>query len=289
MTDAKTDYAAADDVGEGERQALEALLFRLADDEYVVAERYIEWQIYAPSLESDLALANIAQDEFGHARLWYDLLQEFGRSEEEVLWERDSADFRHSTLVELPFEDGDWADVVVRSYLYDTAERLRLEALANSSYAPIRDRVGKVLSEERYHREHAGNWLERLARKGEHGDETSHRKLEAATERLLPHALSLFEAGPHEADIVEYGFRTRTLEDLREEWLDIVVSFMEGLDLAVPDPDEVERPEEIGRDGSHTDDWFDLYDDFTHTYRELDFEEPIKLRAQGPKEKGAAK
>jgi ring-1,2-phenylacetyl-CoA epoxidase subunit PaaC len=45
----------------------------------------------------------------------------------------------------------------------------------------------------------------------------------------------------------------------------------------------------MGRDGSHTDAWFDLYDDFTHTYRDLDFEEPIKLRAQGPKEKGAAK
>jgi ring-1,2-phenylacetyl-CoA epoxidase subunit PaaC len=283
--DADREYAAADDLGDDERAALEALLFRLADDEYVLAERYIEWQIYAPSLESDLALANIAQDEFGHARLWYDLLQEFGRSEEELIWERDPEEFRHATLVELPFAEGDWADVIVRSYLYDTAERLRMEALEASSYAPIRDRVGKILSEERYHREHAGNWLERMAREGQHGSDESHRRLEDAIERLFPHAMSLFEPGPHEGSIVEHGFRTRTLDDLREEWLETVVPYLGSLELTVPDPDEVDRPEAVGRDGSHTDAWFDLHDEFTHTYRELDFDEPVKLRAE---KRGAA-
>jgi len=283
------EYPTADDLADDEREALEALLFRLADDEYVLAERYIEWQIYAPSLESDLALANIAQDEFGHARLWYDLLREFGRSERELIWERDPDEFRHATLVELPFAEGDWADVIVRSYLYDTAERLRMEALSDSSYAPIRDRVGKILSEERYHREHAGNWLERLAREGQHGNDDSHRRLEDAIVRLLPHAMSLFEPGPHEAGIVEYGFRTRTLDDLREEWLETVVPYLESLDLTVPEPDAVERPEAVGRDGSHTDAWFDLYDEFTRTYRELDFDEPVKLRAEEEEEEEAAR
>ncbi|MFW6449399.1 MAG: Phenylacetic acid catabolic protein, partial [Halobacteriota archaeon] len=53
-----------------ERHALETLMVRLGDDEFVLAERYTEWQVRAPSLESDLALSNIAQDELGHARLW---------------------------------------------------------------------------------------------------------------------------------------------------------------------------------------------------------------------------
>lgn len=118
-----------DGLDEQEQAAVEALLFALADDEFVLAERYTEWQVVSPTLESDLALSNIAQDELGHARLWYDLLQDFGYTESELIFERDPADFTHSTLVELPFEEGDWADAIVRGYLYDVAEQLRLEAL----------------------------------------------------------------------------------------------------------------------------------------------------------------
>ncbi|PSP41242.1 phenylacetate-CoA oxygenase subunit PaaI, partial [Halobacteriales archaeon QH_2_66_30] len=62
-----------DDLDERERTALEHLCKRLGDDEFVLAERYTEWQVRSPSLESDLALSNIAQDELGHARLWYDV------------------------------------------------------------------------------------------------------------------------------------------------------------------------------------------------------------------------
>ncbi|EJN61060.1 1,2-phenylacetyl-CoA epoxidase subunit PaaC [Halogranum rubrum] len=264
-----------DSLSDSEREAVEELLFRMADDEYVAAERYIEWQIFAPTLESDLALSNIAQDEFGHARLWYDLLQDMGYSEQECIWERDPATWTHSTLVEQPFEEGDWADAILRSYLYDTAENLRMEALVDSTYPPIADRVAKVLAEERYHREHAQSWLERLTG-GEH-----HEKVQAAVDRLFPYALTLFAAGPNEDAIVELGLRTENLDDLREEWLEIVVPFLESLDLTVPEPDEVALPEETGRDASHTDAWFDLYEDFTHTYNELELEEPIRLRGEG--------
>lgn len=254
--------------------AMEALLFRLADDEFVIAERYTEWQIFAPTLESDLALSNVAQDEYGHARLWYDILQdEFDYTEADVLWERDPAAFTHSTLCELPFPEGGWDDVVVRSYLYDTAERLRLEALLDSSSDVIRDRVTKALGEEDYHREHAVSWLERLAETA-----TGQDRLQAAVDRLFPHAMSLFDAGPREGEILEAGLRTETLGDLREEWFDVVIPTLEGHGLVVPDPGDVDRPDERGRDGTHTEDWFDMYETFTETYRELNFDQPTRLR-----------
>ena len=254
---------------------LEELLFRLADDEYVIAERYTEWQIYAPTIESDLALANIAQDEFGHARLWYDVLQDRGYEEKDLLWERDPENFRHSTLAELAFEEGNWADPVVRSYLYDTAERLRLEALVDSSEPAIADRVSKVLSEENYHREHAQSWLERLA-EGE-----SHERVQAALDRLFPHALSIFEPGEHEEEIVSQGLRTESLDSLRKEWFEITIPYLESLGLLMPEPDEIERPDARGRDGSHTEDWFDLHESFTATYHELGFDQPTRLRGEG--------
>ncbi|WP_331232802.1 1,2-phenylacetyl-CoA epoxidase subunit PaaC [Natronorarus salvus] len=264
-----------EDLGEREREAVCELLFRLADDEFVIAERYTEWQIYAPTIESDLALANIAQDEFGHARLWYDCLADLGYAEAEYLWERPPTEFRHATLCELAFAEGDWADAVVRSYLYDTAERLRLEALVDSSYVPIRDRVGKVIAEESYHRDHASNWLDRLASESE-GSE----RVQAATERLFPYALTLFEPGDSEEMIVDAGFRTESLDDLRTEWLETVVPYLESLGIEVPEPESVSRPETIGRDGSHTSDWDDLHDSFTATYHELGFAEPTRLRGE---------
>ena len=253
------------DLDERERAAVEAELRCLADDEFVLAERYTEWQVRGPTLESDVGIANIAQDELGHARLWYDLLEDFGHDQVELIWEREPSDFRHATLVERPFESGDWADCVVRGYLYDTYERLRLESLEGTTYPRVADRVGKVLGEEDYHREHAHNWLERLAE-----DDEGRRRLQAALDRLFPHALTLFEPTDHESAIVDLGIRSDLLADLRDEWRAIVTSFLSGLDLEVPDGDYDDLlPAERGRDGEHTDAWRSLYDEFTFTYRQL--------------------
>ncbi|ELZ98145.1 phenylacetic acid degradation protein PaaC [Haloferax mucosum ATCC BAA-1512] len=260
-----------EDLDETQRAAIEELLFRMADDEYVQGERLIEWQIYAPTLESDLALANIAQDEFGHARLWYDLLEELGHTEAELIWERPADEFKHTTLVELPFEEGDWADVIVRCYLFDSAERLRLESLVDTSYAPLADRVGKALSEERYHLENAQSWLDRLT----DGDSLEH--VQDALERLFPHALSLFGEPEYEAEIVENGFRTDAIDDLRVEWLETVIPYLESLGLNVPDPDDAERPTPRGRDGTHTEHWDELAADFRKTYNELEAPEPARI------------
>ncbi|MHB9287780.1 1,2-phenylacetyl-CoA epoxidase subunit PaaC [Halobacteriales archaeon Cl-PHB] len=256
--------------------ALEELLFRLADDEFVHAERLTEWEIYAPTVESDLALANVAQDEFGHARLWYDLLEELGYSEPECIWERDPTDWTHSTLVERPFEEGDWGDVVVRSYLYDVAEELRLESIRETSYAPLADRVGKALAEEEYHREFDENWLERLV-----ADEEAKGRLQHAVDARFPQALTLFDPGPRETAIREHGFRTESLSSLREEWFEEVIPTLESYDLLVPDVEVLAYPEYPGRFDEHSPAWPQLFDRFTETYREVDLGgDPIRLRSE---------
>lgn len=261
-----------------DRAAARTLLLRLADDELVAAERYTEWQVRAPTLESDIALANVAQDELGHARLWYDLCERFGDDETDLIWERDPATFRHATLVEIPFETGDWADAVVRSYLYDVAEDVRLHAIEDSAAAAVRDRVGKVLAEEDYHREHARNWLERLA-----DTEAGHGRVQDAVDRLYPHALTLFEpaapaenafgdgefdgdAAAVEARIDDLGLRTASLDEMRAEWSTRVERTLDDLGLSVPDAVPAEP---VGRDGHHTEHWADLHAEMTATYRDL--------------------
>lgn len=282
--DAGFELGGPEDLSERERAAVEACLRALADDEFVLAERYTEWQVRGPTLESDLAIANIAQDELGHARLWFDLLEDFGYTEPELVWERDPATFRHATLVEQPFESGDWADAVVRGFLYDEFEALRLEALTDTEYPRIADRIGKVRGEESYHREHARNWLRRLTGDDPADAGSGRERLQAALDRLFPHALTLFEPTDREADIVDLGVRPTPLADLREEWLAEVVPFLTDLGLSVPvaagvDAGTVDAllPAERGRDGNHTDAWFDLYDEFTFTYRQLDRDRATRL------------
>ncbi|MEF8840429.1 MAG: 1,2-phenylacetyl-CoA epoxidase subunit PaaC [Haloarculaceae archaeon] len=264
------------DLDPEEREAVEALLFAMADDEYVLADRYTDWQVRGPTLEADISIANVAQDELGHARLWYDLLEDFGYTEPELIWERPPGEFRHATLVELAFPEGGWADLLVRAYLYDTYEHLLLEALEGSSYPRIADRVPKVRAEESYHRDHAQSWLERLC-----DDRDARRRVQTALDRLFPHALTLFVPTGQEERIVDLAVRTRSLEALREDWLALVGGFLEGLGLRFPLAPE-EDPETAltdvrGRDGSHTKDWERQYREMTYTYRMLERTEAPRL------------
>lgn len=267
-----------EDLTPAERDAIEALLFTMADDEYVLADRYTDWQVRGPTLEADVSIANVAQDELGHARLWYDLLEDFGYTEPELIWERPPEEFRHATLVELAFGEGDWADLLVRAYLYDTYEGLLLESLVDSSYPRIADRVGKVRAEESYHRDHAQSWLERLCE-----DHEARRRVQTALDRLFPHALTLFVPTDEEERIVELDVRTRSLEALREDWLALVGGFLEGLGLGLPlapeeDPERM-LPDPVGRDGSHTGDWERQHREMTYTYRLLDRTDAPRLMA----------
>jgi ring-1,2-phenylacetyl-CoA epoxidase subunit PaaC len=271
MSTAESDLGSADNLTEREQKAVEAQLFRLADDEYVQAERYTFWQVRAPTLESDLASANNAQDELGHARLWYDAIQQFGYSEESLLWESEPSDFQHSTFVELPFEEGDWADAVLRAYLYDVAENIRLSALENSSYKVIRERTSRIQGEEGYHVEHAESWLQRMAK-----DSDASRRVQEALDRLYPYALTLFEpVGDVEADIVDLGVRTMTLDEMRKEWKDRITEFLTDLGFDVPAEEDPATP--VGRDNNHTEYWDELYEEMVSSYRNLGRHEATKL------------
>ncbi|WP_302082572.1 1,2-phenylacetyl-CoA epoxidase subunit PaaC [Salinibaculum rarum] len=271
MATTENDLGGPDELTERERQAVEAQLFRLADDEYVQAERYTFWQVRAPTLESDLAFANNAQDELGHARLWYDAIQKFGYTEESLLWESEPSNFQHSTLVELPFEEGDWGDAVIRAYLYDVAEDVRLSALEGSSYKMIRDRTSRIQGEEGYHVEHAESWLERMAQ-----DADASERVQAALDRLYPYALTLFEpVGDVEDDIVDLGVRTMTLEEMRDEWTDRITEFLTDLGFEVPT--DVEPATPVGRNNEHTDHWDELYEQMTEAYRNLGRHEATRI------------
>ena len=109
-----------------------ALLLALADDELIIGHRHAEWTGWAPHIEEDLAFSSIAQDEMAHARLLYHLVGEAsGEDEDQLALGRAPEAYRNAVLCERP--NGDWGYTLARQYLYDTADAVRLEALAGSS------------------------------------------------------------------------------------------------------------------------------------------------------------
>ena len=155
-------------------------LTALADDEVVLAQRLSEWVAHAPILEEDIAIANLAQDELGHAKLYLELRRELdGSDPDELVFFRDPLEYQNAVLVELP--KGDWAFTMVRQYLFDLYENLWLEEARKSAYPPLAEAAERILKEERFHLKHSALWVERLGL----GTEESHGRAQRGPEAHL--------------------------------------------------------------------------------------------------------
>jgi len=239
------------------RDALAALLLSLADDEFVLGFADSEWTGIAPLLEEDVAMSSLAQDELGHARAFYGLLADVVGEDPDVLaYDRQPDDYRHCRLLDHP--RGDWAFTMARRYLYDTADAVRLEALAASIYAPLAALVTKVRREETYHLLHVDAWLRRLAETpGEPRD-----RLLAALGALASDATSVFTPLPGETALVAAGILPEPMAELRGRWLRALAVTFAQLDL--PMPPSASDPG--GRKG-HSDAFRWLWGEFTSVRR----------------------
>jgi ring-1,2-phenylacetyl-CoA epoxidase subunit PaaC len=202
------------------------LLFALADDELIMGHRHSEWTGWAPHIEEDLAFSSIAQDEMAHARLLYGLAKEAtGRDEDSLALGRSANEYRNAVLVERP--NHDWGYTLARHFLYDTADAVRLEAVAESSWAELAELTAVIRLEERYHLEHARAWFERLAK----GPQTGRQKLADGFVAAVGEAVALFEPLPGEPELVADGVLPRSSEELLGEWLERLGADLEAVSL----------------------------------------------------------
>lgn len=282
------------------QDALEPFLLALADDELIMGHRHSEWTGWAPHIEEDIAFSSIAQDEIGHAALYYAILADTnGSTADHLALARQPDEYLSCLLVERPNDD--WAYTLARHFLYESAERIRLDAVMNSSFKPLADAVAKISREERYHQLHADSWFTRLA----HGPLEGRHQFSVALSSALPDAVGIFEPTATESKALELGIVSRSSEDLLQDWLTDVVGRIEeaGISFTLEpeeDPKDVlptssgEMPEQEhsseprpsirwvdgrfelkgnfpgmgGRKGKHSPDFDDLWDDLTKTYRE---------------------
>ena len=238
--------------------AIEQLLLTMADDELVLGHRNAEWTGHSPILEEDIAFSNIAQDEIGHSLIWYSLYEQITkRTPDAMAFERTSNEFTCCRFVTYP--KGDFAYTVIRQFLFDIAEEVRLKSLSSGSYAPIKDAAAKILKEEAYHRLHSQGLVERLG----DGTEESHRRMQAAVDSAFTQALGMFEKLSIEGELVRSNVMISN-QELKEQWLKIVVPVLQASTLSV---NLKSNPDNGGRIGKHTEHLEQLINDLQSVYR----------------------
>ena len=126
------------------RESVLKFILSLADDELMLGHRDAEWTGHSPILEEDIAFSNIAQDELGHSLVWYTLYEQLtGKPPDAMAFERKWNDFVCSRFVTYP--NGDFAYSVVRQYLFDEAEQVKLSSFRESSLQQLSEIAGKLL------------------------------------------------------------------------------------------------------------------------------------------------
>jgi ring-1,2-phenylacetyl-CoA epoxidase subunit PaaC len=220
----------------------------LGDDALVLSHRLGEWAGHAPVLEEEVALANIALDLLGQARILLSLVGD----EDELAYLREERAFRNLQLVEQP--NGDFAHTIARQLYFSTYQLFLYEQLAagDSAFAPL---AAKAVKEVAYHQDHAEHWTLRL------GDGTagSHERMREACAVLWRFTGEMFE--PVEGLDVD-------LPALEARWLDSVGGVLERATLTLPDgPRSGAWAAGAGRQGLHTEPFGRMIAEMQHLHR----------------------
>ena len=153
------------------------LSLALGDDALILGQRLGEWCGHAPTLELDLALANIGLDLIGQAQHFLGYAGELegqGRDADRLAFRRDGMDFRNCLLVEQP--NGDFGQTIVRQALFSTWQELLFTELAGLGDATVAGIARKAVKETTYHASFSREWVVRL---GDGTDESRQRTADA--------------------------------------------------------------------------------------------------------------
>jgi ring-1,2-phenylacetyl-CoA epoxidase subunit PaaC len=216
------------------RESTAAALFtyalRLGDDALVLSQRLSEWASRAPEIEEDIALTNIALDLLGQARalLDYAAVVEGGtRDEDDLAYLRTEREFRNVHLVEQ--ENGDFAHTIARQLFFSTYQLFLYEELISSTDELLAGVAAKAVKEAAYHHDHAALWTVRLG----DGTDDSHRRMQAAVDRLWPFTAELFDADEVEAGLAAKGIAIDPAT-LRQRWERAISDTFATATLVIP-------------------------------------------------------
>ncbi|MFI5756012.1 1,2-phenylacetyl-CoA epoxidase subunit PaaC [Streptomyces sp. NPDC051569] len=230
------------------RTATHAAALALGDDALVLSHRLGEWAGHAPVLEEEVALANIALDLLGQARILLSLVGD----EDDLAYLREERSFRNLQLVEQP--NGDFAHTIARQLYFSTYQLFLYQRLAagDSEFTGL---AAKAVKEVAYHQDHAEHWTLRLG----DGTAESHERMRRACEDLWRYTGEMFR--PVEGVDLDW-------QALEADWLASVSAALERATLSAPDsPRTGGWAAGAGRQGLHTEPFGRMLAEMQHLHR----------------------
>jgi ring-1,2-phenylacetyl-CoA epoxidase subunit PaaA len=193
------------------------------------------WITSAPSLRRKLILIAKVQDEAGHGQYLYHAAETLGITREEMLDALLAGKAKYSSIFNYPTLT--WADVGMIGWLVDGAAIKNQTMLAHCSYGPYSRAMVRICAEEAFHQKQGKEMIVKYAS----GTPAQRAMAQDALNRWWWPSLMMF--GPHDADspnspqLIRWGIKTKTNDELRQEFVDEMVPEFHAIGLQIPDPD----------------------------------------------------
>ena len=219
-------------------EGMRRILTVSADTEFVSAPAYLRAAQNAPALNNFGAAMSIIQDELAHAHIGYRLLGDLGVDMDELVYERPASSFKYPYAFDVPLNS--WVELVCANALYDQAGFVLLsDVYQSSTFGPWKRALAKVDKEETFHLRHGRTWIRKLV-----GDPAGRAEVQAAVDWMFILTLEWFglpDSMKKHSEQLDYGFKGKSNDELRQWWMSEVVPFMVEVGIQVPAHFAIER------------------------------------------------
>jgi ring-1,2-phenylacetyl-CoA epoxidase subunit PaaA len=212
-------------------EGMRRILTVSADTEFVSAPSYLLAAQHAPALNNFGSAMSIIQDELAHAHIGYRLLGDLGVDMDWLVYERPAAQFKYPYAFDVPLSS--WVELVCANALYDQAGFVLLSDVYEcGTFGPWKRALAKVDKEETFHLRHGRTWLRKLTK-----DPEGRAEVQNAVDWMFILTLEWFglpDERKQHSEQLDYGFKGKSNDQLRQAWMAEVVPFMEEIAIRVP-------------------------------------------------------
>jgi ring-1,2-phenylacetyl-CoA epoxidase subunit PaaA len=193
------------------------------------------WITRAPSLRRKMILLSKVQDEAGHGQYLYHAAETLGVTREEMLADLLEGRAKYATVFNYPTLT--WADNAVIGWLVDGAAIKNQTMLAQCSYGPYSRAMVRICAEEGFHMKQGKEMVILYSQ----GTPAQRQMVQDAINRWWWPTLMMFglpdDQSTNSPALLRWRVKTRTNDELRQEFVDELVPELRRLGLIVPDPD----------------------------------------------------
>jgi ring-1,2-phenylacetyl-CoA epoxidase subunit PaaA len=212
-------------------EGMRRILTVSADTEFVSAPAYLRAARDAPALNNFGSAMSIIQDELAHAHIGYRLLGDLGVDMDWLVYEREPERFKYPYAFDIPLNS--WTELVCANALYDQAGFVLLsDVYESSTFGPWKRALAKVDKEETFHLRHGRTWLKKLVKEPD-----SKAEVQQAVDWMFILTLEWFglpDDQKRHSEQLDYGFKGKSNDQLRQAWMSEVVPFMDEIGISVP-------------------------------------------------------